>query len=60
MTAFLIPAAFVLLCFVKKLTVIGIIGNTHGVNKAAKPLKNYKKKIMLILDSFSSFVSKLE
>jgi hypothetical protein len=34
-----------LLCFVKKLTVIGIIGNTQGVNKAANPDKNAKKKI---------------
>ena len=43
--AFLIPAAFDLLFFVKKLTVIGIIGKTHGVSKAAKPLK---KEIMKI------------
>ena len=34
-----------MLCFVNKLTVIGIIGNTQGVNKAAKPPKNAKKKI---------------
>ena len=34
------PCALDLLCLVKKLTVIGIIGNTQGVNKAAKPLKN--------------------
>ena len=30
---------------VKKLTVIGIIGKTHGVNKATKPPKNAKKNI---------------
>ena len=40
-----IPAALDLLCLVKKLTVIGIIGNTHGVSSAAKPLKNDRKKI---------------
>ena len=39
-TAFFFPSAFVLLCFVKKLTVIGIIGKTHGIIKAIKPLKN--------------------
>lgn len=38
--AFTIPLAFVLDCFVKKETVKGIIGKTHGVNNAAKPLKN--------------------
>ena len=43
--AFFFPSAFVLLCFVKKLTVIGIIGKTHGVNNAANPPKNAKKKI---------------
>ena len=43
--AFFFPSAFVLLCFVKKLTVIGIIGKTHGVNKAANPPKKAKKKI---------------
>ena len=43
--AFFFPSAFVLLCLVKKLTVIGIIGNTQGVNKAAKPPKKAKKKI---------------
>ena len=43
--AFFFPSAFVLLCLVKKLTVIGIIGNTHGVSKAAKPPINAKKKI---------------
>ena len=39
------PAALLFLCLVKKLTVIGIIGNTHGVNKAAKPEKNAIMKI---------------
>ena len=39
MIALRIPAAFVLLCFVKKLTVIGIIGNTQGVKSANKPPK---------------------
>ena len=43
--AFRIPAPFDLLCLVKKLTVIGIIGNTQGVNKAAKPEKNAIMKI---------------
>ena len=40
--AFRMPTAFVLLCFVKKLTVIGIIGKTQGVSKAAKPAKKLK------------------
>ena len=43
--AFFFPSAFVLLCFVKKLTVIGIIGKTQGVNNAANPPKKAKKKI---------------
>src|SRR5690606_7006514 len=43
--AFLIPLARDLLCLVKKLTVIGIIGKTHGVNNAAKPEKNAIMKI---------------
>ncbi len=43
--AFLIPSAFDLLFFVKKLTVIGIIGKTQGVSNAAKPLKNEIMKI---------------
>ena len=40
--------------FIKKETVIGIIGNTQGVNKAAKPPKNAKKKILNkpLLDPF--------
>ncbi len=40
------PAALVLLCFVKKLTVIGIIGNTQGVSKAANPEKKAIKKML--------------
>ena len=43
--AFLIPCALFLLCLVKKLTVIGIIGKTHGVNSAANPEKKAIKKI---------------
>ena len=39
------PVDLFLLCLVKKLTVMGIIGKTHGVNKAAKPLMNDSKKI---------------
>ena len=46
------PLALVLLCFVKKDTVIGIIGNTQGVNKAAKPLKNaIKNNIQRLSDT---------
>ena len=43
--AFFFPPALGLLCLVKKLTVIGIIGKTQGVNKAAKPDKKAIKKI---------------
>ena len=43
--ALLIPFAFVLLCLVKKLTVIGIIGKTQGVSNAANPDKKAMKKI---------------
>ena len=43
--ALLIPFAFVLLLLVKKLTVIGIIGKTQGVSKAAKPPKKPAMKI---------------
>jgi len=39
MNAFRIASPLVLLCFVKKLTVIGIIGNTQGVNNARRPPK---------------------
>ena len=52
--AFLIPLALVLLCLVKKLTVIGIIGNTQGVSKAAKPDKKAIKKIVYKLESESA------
>ena len=45
MIAFSIPFAFDLLCFVKKLTVIGIIGKTQGVSKAANPDKKAMKNI---------------
>ncbi|MNE53171.1 hypothetical protein D3C80_1478820 [compost metagenome] len=45
MIAFLIPFALFLLCFVKKLTVIGIIGKTQGVSNAANPEKKAIKKI---------------
>ena len=41
--AFSIPSDFVLDFFVKKETVMGIIGKTQGVNNAAKPLKNATK-----------------
>lgn len=44
-TAFLTPLALDLLCLVKKLTVIGIIGKTHGVSRAAKPDKKAMKNI---------------
>ena len=40
----------------KKLTVIGIIGKTHGVKRAANPLKNDRKKITN-KDFFSDFSS---
>src|SRR5690554_5068985 len=66
MIAFLIPLARDLLCLVKKLTVIGIIGKTQGVNKAAKPLKKAKKKMVnndlsvsLSVDSFTGVFSVL-
>ena len=52
------PCALDLLCLVKKLTVIGIIGNTQGVSKAAKPLKNEIMK-MSQKDLGSSFDSLL-
>ena len=43
--AFLIPAALVLLVLVKKLTVIGMSGNTQGVKRAASPKPNPIRKI---------------
>ena len=45
MMAFLIPAALVLLVLVKKLTVIGMSGNTQGVKRAASPKPNPMRKI---------------
>ena len=47
------PIALFLLCLVKKLTVMGIIGNTHGVSKAAKPPRKAKIKIDHKLFDFS-------
>ena len=41
-----IPAARVLLCLVKMLTVNGIIGKTHGVISAAKPPRKLRKNIV--------------
>src|SRR5690554_4451319 len=38
--------ALVLLCFVKKLTVIGIIGKIQGVSNAVNPNKNATIKIV--------------
>ena len=43
--AFLTPSALVLLCLVKKLTVIGIIGKIQGIKSAANPPRKAKKKI---------------
>ena len=48
-----------MLCLVKKLTVIGIIGKTQGVNKAAKPPRKAKKK-MDHNPFFSSFLGIIE
>jgi hypothetical protein len=45
MLAFLIPSALVLLCLVKKLTFIGIIGNTQGVSNAVNPASKPNKNI---------------
>jgi len=42
-----IPLDLVLLALVKYETVIGIIGNTHGVSNAAKPLKKEIKNNIL-------------
>ena len=39
------PSARVLDCFVKKLTVMGIMGKTHGVNSAANPKPNPSKNV---------------
>ena len=58
MMAFFIPFALVLLCLVKKLTVMGIIGNTQGVSSAAKPEKKAIIKMLnkLLLDEFAPFL----
>ncbi len=56
--AFLIPADLVLLVFVKKLTVIGMSGNTQGVKRAASPKPNPIRKINN--NPSSSFSSELE
>ena len=41
------PVDLFLLCLVKKLTVMGIIGKTQGVNKAINPPKNPNPKIRI-------------
>ena len=50
-----IPLDLVLLALVKYETVIGIIGNTHGVSNAAKPLKkeikNKSQKFLLFFEA---------
>ena len=45
MSAFRMPSARVLDCFVKKLTVMGIMGKTHGVSNAAKPKPNPRRNV---------------
>ena len=40
-----LPFFLLLLCFVKKETVSGTIGNTQGVSNANNPPKNPRKKI---------------
>ncbi len=54
--ALLIPLALAWDCLVKNDTVKGIIGNTHGVNKANKPPINPNKK-MVNKPSFCCFPS---
>ena len=49
-----IPLCVLLAPLVKKETVKGIIGNTHGVNKANKPPKKPKMKIEKLLLLFTS------
>ena len=39
-----IPTALFLRCLVKKLTVIGIMGNTQGVKRAANPARKLRMK----------------
>src|SRR5687768_9498437 len=56
-SALRIPAARVLLCFVKKLTVIGIIGKTHGVSSASHPPRNpaiNNPQLVLVTTGFAS------
>ena len=49
--AFRMPTALFLLCLVKKLTVIGIIGNTQGVSKAANPARKLRiKRVQRLFD----------
>ena len=45
MIAFINPLRLLPLRLVKKLTVIGIMGNTHGVSKAANPPRKPARKI---------------
>ena len=49
--AFVIPFAFVLDCFVKKETVIGIIGKVHGIKIAKKPAPNAERNNHHLLSS---------
>ena len=44
--ALISPREFELDCFKKYETVKGIIGNIQGVNRAKKPPKNPKRKIL--------------
>ena len=48
------PSARFLDCFVKKLTVMGIMGKTQGVNSAANPNKNPSKNVPTSPSSSSS------
>ena len=57
MNALEIPFARLGLRFVKKLTVSGIIGNTHGVSNARKPPRNASKKVVHKLFGSSSCVT---
>src|SRR6218665_351775 len=45
MKAFFMPCCLVLDCLVKKLTFMGIMGNTQGVSKAAKPPRKPARKM---------------
>ena len=57
--ALLIPCAFELLFFVKKLTVIGSIGNTHGVATATNP-PNMANKINMVMVSLGVWLLVLD